>query len=142
MSWISAHHIDVEWCVAGPVTILYHASISVNISVTYDERSVFGSHGAYAVWTGTSPRSFSVSSNLVGANAGEVQFNMGQVVAAHMWTQENPPQCQPLKAPGMNFSADVRIESYDASIEEGVHLDANTPIQVALSLSLKECKAI
>jgi len=143
MSFLSDHHTDVEWCVIGPITIMYHANISVNTSVTYDERSVFGSHGAYAVWSGTAPRSFSVSTNLVAANSGEVQFNMGLVYSAYDWTQMSPPICLPLKAPAPAiFDAMVRIESYDSSIEEGTHLDINTPIQISLSLSLKECKPI
>jgi len=143
MSWISDHHIDVEWCIVGPITILYHANLSVNTSVTYDERSVFGSHGAYAVWTGTAPRSYSLSTNLVGANSGEVAFNMGLVYLAYDWTQQSPPKCEELKAPAPEiFNTKVRIESYDASIEEGTHLDMNIPIQISLSLSLKECKPI
>lgn len=136
----SAYHRDVPWCTVGPVTILYHANISVNISVQYDQRTVFGSHGAYAVWTGTDPRSFSISSNLVGANSDEVQFNLGQVYSAHEWTQESPPHCGDLASPA--FWAPVRIESYDSSIEEGVLLDGSTPIQISLSLSVKECKPI
>lgn len=136
----SAHHIDVDWCVAGPVVIMYHANISVNISVQYDQRTVFGSHGAYAVWLGTDPRSFSVSTNMVGANSGEVAYNLGQVYAAHAWTQESPPHCAELSSPA--YSAPVRIESFDSSVEEGVHLNDGIPIQISLSLSLKECKPI
>jgi len=140
---MSAHHIDVAWCVVGPVKIMYHSNISVNVSVQYDARSVFGSHGQYAVWTGTEPRSYSVSSNMVAANADEVQFNLDQVEAAYNWTQENPPGCQKLKAPASRiFDAYVRIESYDSSIEEATHLDGTDPIQITLSLSLKECRPI
>lgn len=140
---LSAHHIDVKWCVVGPVVIMYHANISVNTSVQYDQRSVFGSHGAYAVWLGTDPRSVSVSSNMVAANSGEVKFNLKQVKNAYDWTQQNPPVCQLLNAPAPDiFKMHVRIESYDTSIEEGVMLDGNDPIQISLSLSLKECRPI
>jgi len=148
MSWISEHHNDVPWCVVGPVVILYHASVSVNTSVSYDERSVFGSHGAYAVWLGTAPRSYSVSTNLVAANSDEVKFNMQQVKMAYDWTQESPPYCAPLVSPMTHVEldsagyVDVRIESYDSSVEEATHLDSLAPIQIALSLSLKECKPI
>jgi hypothetical protein len=136
----SAHHIDVPWCTVGPVSIFYHANISENISVSYDQRSVFGSHGAYAVWLGTEPRGYSVSANMVGANAGEVAFNLSQVSAAYGWTQQSPPACLPLVSPG--YYATVRIEGYDSSIEEGVHIDSNIAIQISLSLTLKECKPI
>ncbi len=140
---LSAHHIDVSWVVCGPVTIMYHANLSVNTSVNYDQRSVFGSHGAYAVWLGTEPRSFSLSASMVGANTAEVAFHLAQVVNAHGWTQQSPPKCAGLVSPAPDaFSASVRIESYDSSIEEGVHLDSTTPIQLSLSLSLKECKPI
>ena len=144
----SRHHHDVPWCVAGPVKILYHATVSVNISVSYDERSVFGSHGAYAVWLGTAPRSYSISSNLVGANSDEVKFNLEQVEAAHGWTQMSPPSCEPLTSPITTTDiwkpgfVDIRIESYDASVDEAVHLDGDNPIQISLSLSAKECKPI
>jgi hypothetical protein len=139
----SIHHYDVAWCVIGKISILYHANISVNVSVNYDERSVFGSHGAYAVWTGTSPKSISVSSNMVSANSDEVKFNIDQVKLAHEWTQGNPPKCEQITAPASEiFNTSVRIESYDSSIDEGVHLDGGNPIQISLSLSLKECKAI
>lgn len=153
MSWISNKHNDVPWCVAGPVVILYHASINVSIGVQYDERTVFGSHGAYAVWTGTSPRAFNVSTTMVAANADEVKFNLGQVAAAHNWTQESPPTCLPLVSPinhdgvnhlanGMQTNDMVRIEGYDSSVEEATHLDAGSPIQISLGLTLKECKPI
>lgn len=141
----SAHHVDVPWCIAGPVTILYHTSISMNIAVTYDERTVFGSHGSYAVWTGTAPRSYSVSAEMVGANVGEIAFNVGQVEAAYDWTQESPPQCKKLTLPTITtkiFKTKVRIESADASIPDMTHIEAAHPIQITLSLSLKECKAI
>jgi len=147
-STTSSHHYDVEWCTAGPVTILYHANISVNIGVQYDQRTVFGSHGAYAVWTGTDPRSYSISANLVAANADEVAFNLLQIKNAHDWTQESPPSCQPLRSPITHMELTdtgytmVRIEGYDASIDEAVHLDRNRPIQISLSLTLKECKPI
>ena len=140
---MSAYHIDVSWCVVGDISILYHANVSVNTSVSYDERTVFGSHGAYAVWTGTAPRSVSVSANLVGANSGEVAFNVTQVLNAYNWTQESPPQCRKLTAPAPQLTnMMVRIESFDSSIDEGVLLDGDNPIQISLSLSLKECKPI
>jgi len=140
---MSSHHNDVPWCVIGPVKIMYHASIDVTTTVTYDDRGVFGSHGAYAVWTGTAPRSVNVSSNMVAANADELAFNMAQVEAAYNWTQGNPPKCESLQAPASSvFDMDVMIESYSSSIEEGTHIQAGTPIQIALSLSLKECKPI
>ena len=140
---MSAHHIDVSWCVVGPVTIMYHANISVSTSVSYDQRSVFGSHGAYAVWTGTEPRSVSVSTSMVAANSAEVKFNMDQVIAAYDWTQGNPPSCRKVQAPAPDiFNMMVRIESYDSSIEEAVHLDGDSPIQISLSLELKECRPI
>lgn len=140
-------HEDTEWCVVGPVSILYHTTISMNVAVQYDQRTVFGSHGAYAVWTGTDPRSFSVSASMVAANSDEVKFNVKQVVAAYDWTQESPPSCQKLTAPtGTNsiFGANVRPESVDSSIQEAVHFDKynNGPIQIELSLSVKECKEI
>jgi len=139
----SAHHIDVSWCIVGPVVIMYHANISVNTSVSYDQRSVFGSHGAYAVWLGTEPRSVSVSTEMVAANTDEVKFNIDQVVAAYDWTQGNPPSCKKLKAPaGDIFDMMVRIEGYDSSIAEGVHLEGDMPIQLSLSLNLKECRPI
>lgn len=146
MSYMSDHHIDVPWCIVGPVVILYHATINVNILVSYDERSVFGSHGAYAVWLGTAPRSYSISSNLVAANSTEVKFNLNQVAAAHGWTQESPPQCAGLKSPitGGASGGDimVRIESYDSGVEEATFLNDAIPIQISLSLNLKECKPI
>ena len=143
----SSHHIDVPWCTVGPVTIMYHANISVNIGVQYDQRSVFGSHGAYAVWLGTDPRTYSVSSNMVAANTPEVIFNIAQVTAAHGWTQMSPPTCLPLVSPMTlpDYSGGpvmVRIEGYDSSVEEGVHLDSKIPIQISLGMSLKECKPI
>jgi hypothetical protein len=143
----SSHHYDTPWCVVGPVTILYHTSISMNTSVSYDERSVFGSHGAYAVWTGTAPRSVSLSANMVAANSNEVMFNIDQVNNAYQWTQENPPSCEALKVKsGMMYRAifdmSVRIESFDSSIAEATHLDGANPIQIDLSLGLKECKPI
>jgi hypothetical protein len=145
----SSHHHDVPWCTVGPVIILYHANITVNIGVQYDQRTVFGSHGAYAVWLGTDPRSYSVSTTLVAANSGEVFFNIGQVAAAHNWTQESPPHCDKLKSPMTGTSineseagVDVRIEGYDSGVDEATHLDSLTPIQISLSLSLKECKPI
>ena len=141
----SSHHIDVPWCTVGPVVILYHTSISMNIAVHYDERTVFGSHGAYAVWTGTAPRSFSVSSHMVAANLIEVNFNVAQVEAAYAWTQESPPQCKKLSLPHIYtniFRSAVRIESTDASIPEATHIQGGKPIQIELSLSVKECKAI
>ena len=141
----SSHHTDVPWCTVGGITILYHTQISMNTSVTYDERTVFGSHGMYAVWTGTAPRTFSVSATLVGANGREVQFNLGQVAAAYKWTQGNPPRCKKLKVPSgasKIFNTRVRIESMDASIPEAVHLFGGAPIQIEFSLNLKECKAI
>lgn len=141
----SSHHVDAAWCIVGNVTILHHTTISMNISVAYDERTVFGSHGAYAVWTGTAPRSFSVSSSMVGANIAEIKFNVLQVEAAYSWTQESPPQCKSLKLPSVTskiFKSAVRIESMDTSIPEMTHIEANTPIQIELSMSLKECKAI
>lgn len=145
--WKSAHHEDIEWCIVGPVSILYHTTISMNVAVQYDQRTVFGSHGAYAVWTGTDPRSFNVSASMVAANSSEIKFNVDQVIAAYQWTQESPPTCQGLTAPtgtSAIFGADVRPESVDSSIQEAVHLDknGNGPIQIDLSLSVKECKEI
>lgn len=147
MSQASTHHHDVPWCRVGPIVILYHANINVSTSVSYDERSVFGSHGAYAVWLGTAPRTYSVSTNLVAANSYEVKFNMQQVKAAYDWTQESPPHCAKLVSPITHTELDtksvfVRIESYDSSVEEATHLDSLAPIQISLSLSLKECKPI
>jgi hypothetical protein len=140
---MSAYHVDVSWCVVGDISILYHANISVNTSVTYDERTVFGSHGAYAVWTGTAPRSVSISANLVGANSSEIQFNVQQVLNAYNWTQQSPPPCKKISAPAPQLTdMSVRIESFDSSIDEGVLLDGSNPIQISLSLSLKECKPI
>lgn len=141
----SAHHIDVPWCIVGDVTILHHTTISMNISVQYDERTVFGSHGAYAVWTGTSPRSYSINASMVGANTLEIMFNMKQAEAAYAWTQESPPKCKKLTLPQIAsglFSTKVRIESADASIQEMVHVQSMHPIQIDISLSVKECKAI
>lgn len=140
----SSHHYDVPWTTAGPVVIMYHANISVNTSVQYDQRTVFGSHGAYAVWTGTDPRSYSLSTNMVGANSGEVAFNLGQVVLAYGWTQMSPPTCLPLVSPLTlkDGLVTVRIESYDSGIDEAVHLDSGMPIQISLSLTLKECRPI
>ncbi len=146
------HHYDVPWCVVGSISIFYHANMTTNISVQYDERSVFGSHGQYAVWLGTAPRSFTVWSNMVGANSDEITFNVQQVINAWNWTQESPPQCKDMTAPialsqaKMNV-VPVRIETYDSSIEEatmthGTKGLGNAPIQVTLSLSLKECKPI
>src|SRR5574344_226229 len=139
------HHYDLPWCTIGNITILYHTSISVTTNVTYDERSVFGSHGAYAVWSGTAPRNYSLSANLVGARYLEVQFNIAQVVSAYNWTQESPPQCKGLHGPlgvASLFSTSVRIESFDASIPEATHVEYGSPIQIDFSLSLKECKPI
>lgn len=144
----SSHHVDVAWCVVGPVSIMYHTSISMNTSVTYDERSVFGSHGAYAVWTGTAPRSYSISASLVGANTMETAFNVSQVRNAYDWTQQSPPRCNNLTLPNMNnrslFEAAVRIENVDTSIPEMTHTDnaSHAPIQIEFSMSLKECKPI
>ena len=141
----SNHHEDVKWCTIGDIQILYHTTISMNTSVTYDERTVFGSHGAYAVWTGTAPRNYSISANLVAANTGEVEFNLAQIQTAYNWTQDSPPKCKPLIVPpgaGALFNTHVRIESFDASIPETTHLEAATPIQMDFSLGLKECKAI
>ena len=140
---MSAHHIDTSWCVVGPVTIMYHANIGVSTSVQYDQRSVFGSHGAYAVWLGTEPRAVTVTTNMVGANSAEVGFNLAQVIAAYDWTQGNPPSCRKIQAPAPDvFDMMVRIEGYDSSVEEAVHLDGNSPIQISLSLTLKECRPI
>lgn len=141
----SAHHIDVPWCIVGSVTILHHTTISMNIAVQYDERTVFGSHGAYAVWTGTAPRSFNINASMVGANTLEIMFNMRQAEAAYAWTQESPPQCKGLVLPQIAtslFATDVRIESTDTSIQEMVHIQSGHPIQIDISLSVKECKAI
>ena len=142
----SSHHQDIPWVVVGKVKILYHTTISMSISVSYDERSVFGSHGAYAVWTGTEPRSFDLSASMVAANTKEAEFNVSQVAEAYDWTQQSPPQCQALVGPigaGSVFNTDVRILSVSSSIPETVHLTGGeVPIQIDLSLSLKECKAI
>jgi len=140
----SIHHTDVPWCVVGGVTILYHTTISMNISVQYQEQTVFGSHGAYAVWTGTDPRSYSVSADMVGANALEVAFNVKQVKTAYDWTQQSPPKCEGIKStPAASiFHAKVRIESMDSSIPDTTHIVAADPIQISLSMALKECKAI
>jgi hypothetical protein len=142
----------VPWCVVGNIKIFYHANMTTAISVQYDERSVFGSHGQYAVWLGTAPRSFTVWANMVGTNATEVEFNVQQVINAWKWTQESPPRCKTMVAP-IALSKDelnkikVRIETYDSSIEEATMTHSaqglgNAPIQVTLSLSLKECKPI
>ncbi len=146
----SIHHDDVVWCVVGPVSILYHTSISMNTAVTYDERSVFGSHGAYAVWTGTAPRSYSVTASMVAANSSEVVFNLKQVYNAYQWTQQSPPQCAALRVGngglkvngGSLYNDSVRIESFDSSIPDATFMDAGIPIQIELSMSLKECKPI
>ena len=144
----SQFHAEASWCIVGSIIILYHTSISVSTSVTYDARSVFGSHGAYAVWTGTDPRSFTVSASLVGANTSETKFNMEQVLAAYTWTQESPPGCKGLELPKIDsfglFNSLVRIESMDGSIPDGTHIDDKwgMPIQIDFSLSLKECRAI
>lgn len=143
----SEHHYDVAWCQVGDITIMYHANLTVNISVQYDERSVFGSHGQYAVWLGTAPRAYTVWANMVAANGDEIAFNVDQVIKAHQWTQESPPQCKPLKAPaGAAHNTSVRIETYDSSIEEATMTHGsskgNAPVQITLSLSLKECKPI
>lgn len=147
MGTSSQHHYDSAWCVAGPVTILYHTSISMSTSVTYDERNIFGSHGAYAVWSGTAPRNVSVSASMAAANSSEVRFNIDQVNNAYNWTQGNPPGCHGLKVAGGAihrgiFDMSVRIESFDSSIPEATHLDYGSPIQIDLSLTLKECKPI
>jgi hypothetical protein len=147
---LSSHHYDAPWCMVGEIVIMYHTTISTSISVQYDERTVFGSHGAYAVWTGTSPRSYSVSANLVAANSAEVVFNLLSVKLAYMWTQNSPPGCKILLLPtslgaSLIFGTMVRIESMDANIDEGVHLDpisGGSPIQITFSMSLKECKPI
>ena len=143
----SAHHIDVPWCIVGNIHIMYHATVTVSTSVQYDQRTVFGSHGAYAVWTGTDPRSFSVSANFVGANALETAFNLGQIQAAYDWTQESPPQCKKIMLPSAVaanslFGTEVRIESFDGTIPDTVHIYGLAPVQIDFSLSLKECKAI
>ena len=142
----SSHHAEVKWCIVGTIAIMYHTSISVNTSVAYDERTVFGSHGAYAVWTGTAPRSFSISASLVGANLAETTFNLAQVTSAYEWTQESPPGCKGLTLPpvglAMVLQGTVRIESMDGSIPDGTHIYGGTPIQIDFSMGLKECKAI
>lgn len=141
----SAHHIDVPWCIVGSVTILHHTTISMSITVTYDDKSVFGSHGAYAVWTGTQPRTYSINASMVGANTLEIMFNVAQAEAAYAWTQESPPQCKYLRLPQIStdlFATDVRIESAEASIQEMVHIQSAHPIQIDISMSVKECKAI
>jgi hypothetical protein len=149
--FLGDHHYDIPWCVIGTITIFYHANLTTNISVQYDERSVFGSHGQYAVWLGTSPRSFTVWANMVAGNGVEVAFNVAQVMAAYSWTQESPPSCKYMKAPiplglPLLHLVSVRLETYDSAIEEGTHMLGSTllgaPIQVTLSLSLKECKPI
>ena len=132
----SIHHVDVAWCVIGNIQIMYHASLDYNIQVSYQEETVFGSHGVYAVWTGTSPRSFSLSSNLVAANSSEVLENLGQVRKVYNWTQESPPQCKMLSCSAF-VTAAVRIESFNTSIEEGVLRDGGIPIQIALSMEIK-----
>lgn len=141
----SAHHIDAAWCIVGDVKILHHTTISMSVAVQYDQRSVFGSHGAYAVWTGTEPRSYSVNASMVGANSAEIRFNVAQAEAAYKWTQQSPPQCKKLQLPQITtslFSTKVRIESTESSIQEMVHIQSGHPIQIDLSMSLKECKAI
>ena len=148
----SEHHIDVPWCVVGPISIFYHANMTQSIQVSYDERSVFGSHGQYAVWLGTSPRSLSVWATMVGANAEEVNFNVQQVINAWNWTQENPPSCKTMVAPAALSNADlnkisVRTETFESNIEEatmthGTTALGNAPIQITLNLTLKECKPI
>ena len=152
MGYCGEHHYYMAWCVVGDISIFYHANMTTNISVQYDERSVFGSHGMYAVWLGTAPRSFTVWANMVAANTDEVTFNVQQVINAYNWTQESPPECKSMMSPialadGGLKDVSVRIESYDSSIEEatfthGTDLLGEAPIQVTLSLSLKECKPI
>lgn len=142
---MSSQHNDFPWCVVGTIVIMYHTTLSMSTSVQYDQRTVFGSHGAYAVWTGTDPRSFNLSANLVAANTLEVIFNLGMVWQAYDWTQKSPPPCKMLIPPlgsSMIFNTKVRIESMDASIPESVHLDYEMPIQIDFSMGLKECKAI
>ncbi len=147
---MSSHHWDAPWCMISEIMIMYHTSISSDISVTYDDRTVFGSHGAYAVWTGTSPRDYSISADLVGANSLEVIFNIGMVGLSYLWTQCSPPGCKILLLPtslgaSLIFGTTVRIQSMNASIPEGTHLDpisGGSPIQISFSLSLKECKPI
>lgn len=146
----SSHHTDADWLVISGkfgIQILYHTSISMSTSVSYDERSIFGSHGAYAVWTGTEPRTYSVSASLVAANGAEVNFNIKQAQSAYAWTQDSPPPCQELKLPTNSgaaylFETSVRIESFDASIPESTHILESAPVQIEFSLGLKECKAI
>ena len=140
---LSAWHADVTWCSAGAATIMYHANISVSQSVNYDEQTVFGSHGMYAVWTGTDPRQWSVSADMVAANSGEAGFNVGQVAALMGWAAESPPSCQQVSAPaGAAFNGPGRILSWDGSVSDGVHLTGGIVVQVSLSTSIKECKAI
>jgi len=146
MGFLSAYHTDIPWCTVGWIIILYHCNVSVNTAVNYDERPVFGSHGLYATWTGTAPRDVSVTASLVAANTLECLFNALSVYMAHDWTQESPPICRPMFGPGFPlfwvYSMPVRILNYSTDVAEGVHLDIMIPIQINLSLSLKECKAI
>jgi hypothetical protein len=146
MGWLSRHHTDLPWCIAGWVTILYHSTIDVGNTVTYDEKTVFGSHGLYAVWSGTSPRNVTTNADMVASNELECLFNMAQIAIAYDWTQDSPPGCRFfLGPPGMLhlYSMMVRIETFGTNIAEGTHLSGLfIPIQISLSLTLKECKAI
>ena len=88
---------------------------------------------------------FNINASMVGANTIEIMFNMRQAEAAYAWTQQSPPQCKDLVLPQIAtdlFSTSVRIESTDASIQEMVHIQSGHPVQIDISLSVKECKAI
>ena len=127
----------------GGAVILYHCSYSYSISVQYAEKTVFGSHGVYFPWTGTEPRNFDISANLVAGSPTEATWNLAQVTMLYNWTQESPPKCKNLSV-GYIKGVSVRIESLNVSVDENVLVfDANlTPIQINLSVSVKECSGI
>jgi hypothetical protein len=132
-----------EFAVIGGASILYHCSYSYSISVQYAEKTIFGSHGVYYPWTGTEPRNFDISATLVASSPAEATWNLAQTTILYNWTQESPPQCKKMKV-GFISDIKVRIESLSVSVDENtLVLDAqNTPIQIGLSLSVKECRSI
>jgi len=139
----SAIHADVDWCIVGNIHIMYHASLSIDVSIQYHEDTLFGAVGEYAVWTGTTPASFNINSDMVAANTAEILFNKQQVMNGYSWSKQQPPKCKKMitPAPGL-FDKNVRINSFNASIPESTMLIANEPVQISLSLGLKECKPI
>jgi len=143
-----------EFATIGPAHILYHCSYSYSISVQYAEKTVFGSHGVYFPWTGTEPRNFDISANLVAGTPTEAAWNVTQISSLYGWTQASPPTCQILKV-GI-ISTSVRIESLNVSVDENTMVYrnemslendtigsvTNLPIQINLSVSVKECRGI